>query len=177
MDSNGKRLFEIREYKDWFEKNISKKVVLLDGASLTIGCAMTFNRILLMKATQGSLEVLIDGQVSHDYWLGVVATYFGSVVYADETYILHRKHDNSVTNSGKKRKRSFLKHYRNNAKTIYKFYKDGNSLLENDRDYIMLVAKKKNLFEKLRLMSDKEFCYASKLSTLKLRLQIFLGIF
>lgn len=177
IDSAGNMLFEVNEYKDWFEKNKSKKVVLLDGQVLSIGCVMTFNRILLDKATQGNKELLIRGQVSHDYWVGTVAVYFGKVVYSDEVCILHRRHDMSVTNSGKKRKRRLFTHYKNYAKIIYQFYKDGNLLSEEDKKYLMLVGKSKNLLERIRLIADKEFCYPSKLSTIKLRIQILLGIF
>lgn len=177
IDSVGNKLFAVREYKNWFERNVSKKVVLLYGQVLSIGCVMTFNRALLDTATQGTKEILIRGQVSHDYWAGAVAIYFGKVIYSDEVCILHRRHDTSVTNSGQKRKRRFFTRYRNYAKVIYQFYKDGDLLSEEDRRYLFFVAKRKNLLERIRLIRDKEFCYPSKLSTIKLRFQILLGIF
>lgn len=177
IDNKENVLFEVSEYKDWFERNVSKKVVLLDGQVLTIGCVMTFDRALLDKATQGDKELLIRSQVSHDYWVGAVAIYFGKVIYSDEVCILHRRHDGSVTNSGRKRKRRFFTRYRNFAKVLYQVYKDKDLLSEEDRKYLYLVAKRKNLLERIRLIGDREFCYPSKLSTIKLRIQILLGIF
>lgn len=177
VDGDNQELFSINEYKDWIQKGTAKKRVFIHGQALSIGCVMVFNRILLDIATSNEMQLLLPMITGHDNWMGMVAVYFGEVVYDDYIAIRHRQHIYSVTNSGiRKRKHPFRK-YDNYATLFCTFFQNNSLLSRKDKQFILLVANHKCLWKRFKLICDKQFRTDSVMTTCKLRLQILLGIF
>lgn len=61
------------------------------------GCAMMINKKLLSLAKQMPKEALM-----HDWWLSLVASAFGKVVYVDTPTILYRQHEQNQVGAVKK---------------------------------------------------------------------------
>ncbi len=57
--------------------------------NICIGCTQVFNRKLLELVRSH----LPDGTVLHDWWMYLSASYFGSVYYDPNAYILYRQHE------------------------------------------------------------------------------------
>ena len=57
------------------------------------GCTIVFNEQMMKILKKGRVKK----KTSHDFWVGLVATYLGNVVYDETPYILYRKHENTVT--------------------------------------------------------------------------------
>ena len=60
------------------------------------GCTIIFNH----KAMELLKIYRIEKRTPHDFWIGLICTYFGKVIYDETSYILYRKHENTVTHSG-----------------------------------------------------------------------------
>ncbi|MDE7312284.1 MAG: glycosyltransferase family 2 protein [Eubacterium sp.] len=56
--------------------------------NICMGCTQVFNRRLLVLAR----EHLPAGNVMHDWWMYLTASYFGRIVYDGHAYILYRQH-------------------------------------------------------------------------------------
>ena len=57
-----------------------------------IGCTMLFNRALRDKLT----DTVPDGLRMHDWWIALIASAFGRIIYLDETLLLYRQHTGNV---------------------------------------------------------------------------------
>jgi glycosyltransferase involved in cell wall biosynthesis len=70
-----------------------------------IGCCMAIRRSLLVHALPFPKHV-----VMHDWWLGMVANFFGSVYVLDQPLIKYRRHTSNYSSTGSKSQSSiFLK--------------------------------------------------------------------
>ena len=62
--------------------------------NVVTGCTLMINRSCAEKSLAG---FDMDKIIMHDWWLALVASYFGKITYVDEPLILYRQHgDNSV---------------------------------------------------------------------------------
>jgi glycosyltransferase involved in cell wall biosynthesis len=61
------------------------------------GCVMIFNRALINKALPFPKEAMM-----HDWWLILVASYFGQVSYSTKSTILYRQHSSNTIGAKKK---------------------------------------------------------------------------
>ena len=57
-----------------------------------IGCTMLFNRALRDKLT----DTIPDGLRMHDWWIALIASAFGRIIYLDEPLLLYRQHTGNV---------------------------------------------------------------------------------
>ena len=57
-----------------------------------IGCTMLFNRTLRDKLT----DTVPDGLRMHDWWIALIASAFGRIIYLDEPLLLYRQHTGNV---------------------------------------------------------------------------------
>ena len=57
-----------------------------------IGCTMLFNRALRDKLT----DTVPDGLRMHDWWIALIASAFGRIIYLDEPLLLYRQHTGNV---------------------------------------------------------------------------------
>ena len=61
------------------------------------GCTMMVNQPLKNKARLDQLN--LDRVYMHDWWLALIASYFGTLVYVNEPTILYRQHGDNVVGS------------------------------------------------------------------------------
>lgn len=74
-------------YQDLHPSRCSLNYLLVQN-NIT-GCTMMFNRSLL-KLTAGITDT--ENILMHDWWMGLIATAFGKVVFLDKPTILYRQH-------------------------------------------------------------------------------------
>lgn len=73
---------------------LKNSLIELLKCNVTVGCTMMINRILREKALQISD---IDNIFMHDWWISLIASATGKLVYLNQQTILYRQHgDNSV---------------------------------------------------------------------------------
>lgn len=68
-----------------------------------LGCCMCFNRELLNK-----IFPFPKYNIGHDLWIGLIAKLYGTVVFVDESLVLYRRHDMTVSTSGAESTTSLL---------------------------------------------------------------------
>ncbi|MDR3165997.1 MAG: glycosyltransferase family 2 protein [Synergistaceae bacterium] len=73
-------------------KGHNTKINQLLIANVVTGCACMFNQALREKAV---LCKNTENVVMHDWWLAIVATLFGSLVYLNEGLVYYRQHSNN----------------------------------------------------------------------------------
>ena len=93
--------------------------------NMCTGCTCVVNYKLL-ELIQGRLP---NFTVMHDFWIYLVGTCFGKVIYDEQSYILYRQHGNNelgaastVLDNYKRRLKCFKKH---RGKTVLVKYKHG----------------------------------------------------
>ena len=165
--------------KNWVgTKNAKKRVLIGGGGYFALGCLMVWNKKLNEIATYMPKEKIIGKKISHDQWLGIIAVYFGNVVYDDFLSIFHIRHDNSVTNSGKKVKLTKRMHmkYAPYAQVLYEGYKNTKLLSKEDLEYLKRVAfYKKSIKNRIGLVIDKQFISSSIMGTIRLKIALLIG--
>jgi len=63
---------------------------------VVVGCTMLINRQLLELASP-----IAKGAYMHDWWMGLVASVFGRIVYLDDSSICYRQHENNCLGAKK----------------------------------------------------------------------------
>jgi glycosyltransferase involved in cell wall biosynthesis len=90
VDEQGKEVAE----SFWKYQNIDpkwgNKLNLMLTQNVVTGCAMIINRSLLRKAMPFPKEAIM-----HDWWLALVASSFGRVIYLEDQLVQYRQHGNN----------------------------------------------------------------------------------
>lgn len=124
---------QVARYRCDFGKEFGLSRLLIQN--WTMGCTMMINSSLL--AILGNVPHSAD---NHDNWVMLVALTYGDIFYLDEITMLHRIHENNVTNNLKKRNvKSLLRH----------FFREAT-------DHQNFCKKKKDLMEKILSLSNDE---------------------
>nr|WP_296047211.1 glycosyltransferase family 2 protein [uncultured Blautia sp.] len=91
-------------YYHYTGKNPSRNSLIdLLKCNVTVGCTMTINRVLRDTALQVSN---LDNIFMHDWWISLIASVSGQLIFLNEQTILYRQHgDNSV---GAIKKKKFI---------------------------------------------------------------------
>lgn len=92
-DSNLVRL----EKQQTFKEPLSKKMVLFQN--FVQGSTIVFNNKMLIYAQKYKIKY----SYPHDVWLPILATYIGKIFGDTNSYILYRRHEDSVTIKMKKK--------------------------------------------------------------------------
>lgn len=119
------------------------------------GCAMLFNDELksLIKFNQINYQNIF----MHDWWIGLLASAFGKLVYLDEATMLYRQHSDNVVGSNKKNtlpriiyRLTHLDQERANVKRVV------NIAYEFSREYPSSLEGKQQLYiDKYAALTDK----------------------
>lgn len=178
IDEGGMQLFKY-ECRKMSKESIEKKKMLLEGSGLAMGCTLMLNRKLLEIATYGAKEKLLHKNIPHDQWISMAAVYHGRVVSGNEISVMHRRHEKSVTNSGRKRKRKLILGYTvHKASAFADIYVNSGLLSKTDEEYLRVIQNYKiNLACKIKLLLDPYLRYPSVLGSIKLKLAIMLSTF
>jgi glycosyltransferase involved in cell wall biosynthesis len=94
-------------FNSYFESIYFPKIGLLNNLykNSYIGCCMAIRRQLLSHALPFPRMV-----VMHDWWLGLIANYFGKICIINQPLIMYRRHSSNYSSTGTKSQSSiFLK--------------------------------------------------------------------
>lgn len=91
---------------NWIENPISKYFIINLFNMPFHGCCMAFSSRVLNKCLP-----FPRGLVSHDNWIGLLATLLGKVIYLDEALIAYRRHSTNVSSRGVSSNTFFFKIY------------------------------------------------------------------
>jgi len=173
--------------KYMFDKvNLSKNHALVENFST--GCTQVFNN----EMKNLYLDYKPNYLHAHDYWLYLIATFVGVVIYDNNAYINYRQHDYNVKGAGKgpwklwkNRIRSLSKVYLKDKFKEHSLEKMAQELLKgyrskmtvNDIEMIQVIAfYRHNIWKKILFF----FCFKIKKTSINanigLRLRILLGI-
>ena len=109
--------------------------------NMCTGCTCVINREIL-QLLQGRKPQFT---IMHDFWIYLVGTCFGTVIYDKESYILYRQHGNNTLGSAS----SLLGHYKRRVKN---FRKNRGKLTKQAKEFLkiyaeMMTEQNKNLVE------------------------------
>lgn len=168
-----------------FLKMTRKPIKRLSDISVVInpiftGCTMLFN----LKAVQLYVSHKHKYIRAHDYLMGLICFYLGSLIYDDDAYIYYRQHGNnqvgirwSFSQRMKKRWLNLRKGRRNIIeKDACEFYESYKDLLPIDKctNLNKIINYKKGL-NRFRLLSSIDVKFESKEVDFFLKLKILLG--
>lgn len=162
--------------------------------NICMGCTQVFNRRLLLLAR----DHLPEGNIMHDWWMYLTASYFGKTIYDSHAYILYRQHgDNQVGMYncwverwiGRLRRiglmygklsgqaKDFRRAY---AKMLVQRTDSGdrmeNGRYQSDRDTLEIIcAYRKSLAGRLALAGSRQICRQNRLDDWACRLLVLTG--
>lgn len=144
--------------------------VILNKSNMLItnkssGCTMVFNRAMAQLYSKYPAQ----HPSYHDYWMALIAIYFGNLYFDNNCHIFYRQHSNNVVGvhnllNWKHRVKNqikilFSKGDNTHIETIKAFFNEfKNEFSDSDANKIKLVINYKNsIFNKLRILTSKEF--------------------
>ena len=173
VDRNSKYLGMMRNSRPSFDKYTA----LVQNCAT--GCTEVFNKAaveLYLKATGKRMEM-------HDYWMFLIAVYFGNLIYDDNSYIKYRQHDSNVVGAHKRTVRGFIYNIRKKqrdkrADMLIDFFETYNFLLSNDDKKIIqdLLNCRNNKRSRIRVIANKKYHGYTSKNTLAFRFRVILGI-
>lgn len=131
--------------------------------NVVTGCTMMINRALAEK-----IKTIPDEAIMHDWWIAMMASSFGKIVYIDEPLMFYRQHGKNDTGAKKYNFRyvwktlltkllsgqyqSKLHKYINQSKAFLALY--GKELNENDRKMLeeFSAFEKLHKYQKLKVL-------------------------
>lgn len=175
VDEDKRPLYRVGQ-QEFLVKRGMKKKVLAPGQVFSNGCTQIFNRELLEISTYAEKSCLVSNKIAHDQWMAIAAAYFAKVEYDCKICIFHRQHENSISNSGKRRTRSFALRYVPYAKVFANTYLNSGLLQKEDAVFLTMILEYKSNFKyKLKLLLDSDLRYKSFLGSVKFKIAILLS--
>src|SRR5699024_7548866 len=77
--------------------------------NMCIGCTCVINKALCSKIINHMPSFVI----MHDFWIYLVSSCFGKVIYDKDTYILYRQHDRNAVGMSSSKLKNYLKRVKN----------------------------------------------------------------
>ena len=165
------------EQQKRYDKPRNRKAVI--AQEYFQGCSMLWNNeamILLQSYTPKS-------DVAHDFWVGTVCYYLGTIYYCDTPLFYHIRYDNNSScdgnvRAGRKKRIDMIKNdgivYMNPAADLISGYSD--SLLKKDLRFLKeVVESKNNVIKRVKLILMPGFRRESIKSTCLFKIMILLG--
>lgn len=119
-----------------------------------IGCTMMMNKALKEKIT-----VLPDHARVHDWWVALIASAFGKIVFVEEQTMLYRQHSSNVIGN-----RSFFKYATDAAKSLKK---QKEKLIQTEKQAEDFLKIYEHLLSKEQKNLVADFAYMEKMSFFK----------
>ena len=146
------------------------------------GCTMVFNK----KALDLFVKVNESRLVYYDYWMYLLCSYLGLVVYDSSCMVHYRQHDSNVMGYRKRNiwlnrikkliRRPHIHEYPA-AELIRIFGSQFHSVADSELEKLQLMADyRKNLSSRMRLFFHKEIANPSAGKNFWFKLQVLLGI-
>lgn len=158
-DSAAKPICSLYKY----DVNLNKSNMLVSNKAA--GCTMVFNRAMAKMYS----EHLAKFPSYHDYWMGLMAIYFGKLYFDNKCHIFYRQHSNNVVGvhclfNWKQRLKDQVNIFFSNSndshlETIRAFYNEfKHELPDSDIKKFLLIINSKNcLFNKFKILCSFDF--------------------
>jgi len=117
----------------WNYENINPKYNSLNRILMhnTItGCTAMINRKLAILAVPMGSNIIM-----HDWWIGLIASYFGNIFYIDEQLIQYRQHDTNNIGVSKSKIR-YLSKFFNRSNILSKYILQAKEFLQKYKNYL-----------------------------------------
>lgn len=146
-----------------FNVNLNTSNMLVSNKAT--GCTMVFNRAMAQLYSEHPAK----SPSYHDYWMGLMAVYFGKLYFDNNCHIFYRQHSNNVVgvhcllNWNQRVKEHlnvlFSQNDDSHLKTLIAFYNEfKNEFSDSDTKKIKLILNyKKSIFNKIRILSSLDF--------------------
>ena len=149
--------------------------------NICTGCTCVINRSLLLLLKNQSPRFMI----MHDFWIYLVGTCFGTVLYDETSYILYRQHgQNNIgeTHSRIKKYRNRIKNFKRNRKKLteqaFCFWETYQAILPKEKEQLLLefVATRKDKAIRKKLIKEKTIFRQRREDTFIMRILLFFGL-
>ncbi|MDD6795962.1 MAG: glycosyltransferase [Clostridiaceae bacterium] len=176
--STDEKLIPAKEQARKIEKPKNRKSALIQ--EYVQGCSAVMNKAAKELVCQYTPKAIMP----HDYWVGLLVYYFGTVIYDSEPLFYHvntgknASQDGHLIASRMKRLKGIINKsgYPNPSKDLIKGY--SKYLTEEDLTFLKNTIEYKNNFKiKLELLLDKQLRRNSNLGTLAFKWCIMVGQF
>lgn len=170
VDKNLRTLNEsFLKYTNNYPPNESFKKFILENH--IPGCTMFFNNSLKEKIGKISKECRM-----HDWWVSLVASAFGKIIFVDETLNLYRQHENNTIGANKSRKKKripsiiskikYIKMFNNSILKQLVDFKEKYQLDDEKTNKIIIESvtflKSKNMLKKYLFLKRNNYKFANK---------------
>lgn len=149
--------------------------------NMCTGCTSVINQqmLLLLKGRTPEFTVM------HDFWIYLVGTCLGKVVYDEESFILYRQHGNNVVGSAssivenyKRRIKNFRKHrgqLTKQAEELLRIYRE--EMPEGKRELAeLLIQTKSGMKARRKLLRERKIFRQRKSDNVIMRILLLLGL-
>lgn len=144
--------------------------------NIAVGCTCVFNYKLLQIVK----DHIPNNCYMHDWWLYIVASYFGKVIYDKNAYILYRQHSNNVVGASGSIMKQYIDRILRSQKVCHIPSMQMNELLElykieTEKDFIENVIRaRRSLKARMLLVKRGSFKRTRRIDTViyKMRLLI-----
>lgn len=153
--------------------------------NIAVGATITINKETRNRFITGS-EVNSSSIIMHDWWIYILVSAFGCVMYDQQPSMLYRQHGNNVVGGSnslfdkmKKKYRSYIKHKGKHllviqAKEFYRIY--GPLLGDEERHQLELfITPRTKLRQRMNFLQRSRLYRQSMLEQLLFRLLILVG--
>ena len=120
VDENLNKMGEEKQIMTSRMKEPSFSMLILDN--IISGCSMGFNK-KLRDIVIRSINLNHDGIIMHDWWIAILASYFGEIYFVDKDEMLYRQHNGNVVGANIK------------VNILYKIFTKMLKLLKHDNSF------------------------------------------
>ena len=176
VDKNLNILSEKRWYKQVREEFGNALV-----ENICTGCTCVINGSLLRLLKNQSPRFMI----MHDFWIYLVGTCFGTVIYDEKSYILYRQHGqnnigatHSIIKKYRNRIKNFKRYRRQLTEQALSFWETYQTILPKEKEQLLLefVATRKDKAIRKKLIKEKTIFRQRREDTFIMRILLFLGL-
>ena len=144
--------------------------------NIAVGCSCVTNQKLLSLIKQH----IPQRCYMHDWWIYIVATYFGKVIYDNDSYILYRQHSNNVVGASKSILQQYVRRWKNSKSlchypSIHMKELSEKYILSKDNDFIQSVIQAPSSIKaRLHLARGNSFARSRRVDTIIYKIRIVL---
>lgn len=149
--------------------------------NINTGCTCIIND-KLFEMLRMTKERYVNSILMHDWWIYLVASCFGQIIFDDNSYIKYRQHENncigakySITDKYKKKLRSFHKDIGRITEQIIVFDKIYHPKGENGQLLKDILDSKKHIKQRICLVSHNKVYRMRKIDNIIIKIKILFG--
>ncbi len=153
--------------------------------NIVTGCTFVVNNELIFLLKNRINFINSNNILMHDWFLYIIATSFGEVIYDKESYIQYRQHTNNVVGMDtniiskiKRRTRNFYKYKNRRIKQVEEFYINyKDELLENKMKYLDKLINANTIMKRIKFIFKEKIFRQNELDSFFTKIMIILKIY